>query len=283
MKKQASKKNRMTLILLLAVLLAGLSLLLYPMVADYWNSMHQSQAIASYQETVAEMDDETYEALWQAAEDYNSGLLGNADRFQPTQEEHQRYEELLDVSGSGVMGYVEIPGIDVSLPIYHGTSEEVLQVAVGHIEGSSLPVGGESTHCVISGHRGLPSARLFTDLDQLSEGDIFTLRVLDETLTYEVDQIHVVEPDDITQLEIVEGEDLCTLVTCTLRGQLPPAAGAGPPGGEPGGRGDAHHSGRHADRPAVRGPGDWGAHFAGGPSGDDSAAAAAEKTKGVIP
>ena len=208
----------MTLILLLAVLLAGLSLLLYPMVADYWNSMHQSQAIASYQETVAEMDDETYEALWQAAEDYNSGLLGNADRFQPTQEEHQRYEELLDVSGSGVMGYVEIPSIDVSLPIYHGTSEEVLQVAVGHIEGSSLPVGGESTHCVISGHRGLPSARLFTDLDQLSEGDIFTLRVLDETLTYEVDQIHVVEPDDITQLEIVEGEDLCTLVTCTPYG-----------------------------------------------------------------
>lgn len=114
--------------------------------------------------------------------------------------------------------YVEIPSIDVSLPIYHGTSEEVLQVAVGHIEGASLPVGGESTHCVISGHRGLPSARLFTDLDQLSEGDIFTLRVLDETLTYEVDQIHVVEPDDITQLEIVEGEDLCTLVTCTPYG-----------------------------------------------------------------
>lgn len=122
------------------------------------------------------------------------------------------------MSGSGVMGYVEIPGIDVSLPIYHGTSEEVLQVAVGHIEGSSLPVGGESTHCVISGHRGLPSARLFTDLDQLAEGDIFTLRVLDETLTYEVDQIHVVEPDDITLLEIVEGEDLCTLVTCTPYG-----------------------------------------------------------------
>lgn len=218
MKKQASKKNRMTLILLLAVLLAGLSLLLYPFVADYWNSMHQSQAIASYQETVAEMDDETYEALWQAAEAYNSGLLGNANRFQPTQEEHQRYEELLDVSGSGVMGYVEIPSIDVSLPIYHGTSEEVLQVAVGHIEGSSLPVGGEGTHCVISGHRGLPSARLFTDLDQLTEGDIFTLRVLDETLTYEVDQIHVVEPDDITLLEIVEGEDLCTLVTCTPYG-----------------------------------------------------------------
>ena len=193
-------------------------MLLYPFVADYWNSMHQSQAIASYQETVAEMDDGTYEALWQAAEDYNSGLFGNADRFQPTQEEHQRYEELLDVSGDGVMGYVEIPSIDVSLPIYHGTSEEVLQVAVGHIEGSSLPVGGESTHCVISGHRGLPSARLFTDLDQLSEGDIFTLRVLDETLTYEVDQIHVVEPDDITLLEIVEGEDLCTLVTCTPYG-----------------------------------------------------------------
>ena len=218
MKKQTSKKNRMTLILLLAVLLAGLSLLLYPMVADYWNSMHQSQAIASYQETVAEMDDGTYEALWQAAEDYNSGLFGNADRFQPTQEEHQRYEGLLDVSGDGVMGYVEIPGIDVSLPIYHGTSEEVLQVAVGHIEGSSLPVGGESTHCVISGHRGLPSARLFTDLDQLGEGDLFLFHVLGETLTYEVDQIHVVEPDDVTYLSIEEDEDLCTLVTCTPYG-----------------------------------------------------------------
>lgn len=218
MKKQASKKNRMTLILLLAVLLAGLSLLLYPMVADYWNSMHQSQAIASYQETVAEMDDETYEALWQAAEDYNSGLLGNADRFQPTQEEHQRYEELLDVSGSGVMGYVEIPSIDVSLPVYHGTSDEVLQVAVGHIEGSSLPVGGKSTHCVVSGHRGLPSSRLFTDLDQLGEGDLFLFHVLGETLTYEVDQIHVVEPDDVTYLNIEEDEDLCTLVTCTPYG-----------------------------------------------------------------
>ena len=180
--------------------------------------MHQSQAIASYQETVAEMDDETYEALWQAAEDYNSGLFGNADRFQPTQEEHQRYEELLDVSGDGVMGYVEIPSIDVSLPIYHGTSDEVLQVAVGHIEGSSLPVGGESTHCVVSGHRGLPSSRLFTDLDQLGEGDLFLFHVLGETLTYEVDQIHVVEPDDVTYLSIEEDEDLCTLVTCTPYG-----------------------------------------------------------------
>ena len=218
MKKQASKKNRMTLILLLAVLLAGLSLLLYPMVADYWNSMHQSQAIASYQETVAEMDDETYEALWQAAEDYNSGLLGNADRFQPTQEEHQRYEELLDVSGSGVMGYVEIPSIDVSLPIYHGTSEEVLQVAVGHIEGSSLPVGGESTHCVISGppwpalrpavHRPGPAFR----------GGHFHPAGAGRNPDLRGGPDPVVEPDDITLLEIVEGEDLCTLVTCTPYG-----------------------------------------------------------------
>ena len=218
MKKQASKKNRMTLILLLAVLLAGLSLLLYPMVADYWNSMHQSQAIASYQETVAEMDDETYETLWQAAEDYNSGLLGNADRFQPTQEEHQRYEELLDVSGSGVMGYVEIPSIDVSLPIYHGTDSSVLNIAVGHLEGSSLPVGGESTHCVLSAHRGLPSARLFTDLDRLKTGDTFTLSVLNRLLTYEIDQILIVKPEEVDTLAIEPGQDLCTLVTCTPYG-----------------------------------------------------------------
>ena len=116
------------------------------------------------------------------------------------------------------MGYIEIPSIDVMLPIYHGTSEEVLQTAIGHIEGSSLPIGGPSTHCVISGHRGLPSARLFTDIDQLSEGDTFTLLVLDETLTYEVDQIRIVEPDDTSLLTIEEGQDLCTLVTCTPYG-----------------------------------------------------------------
>lgn len=221
MKKKASKKNRITAILLVAVLLAGLSLLLYPLVSNYWNSIHQSQAIAAYMDDVSELDDSTYDTLWEEAQSYNASLLEDENRFFPDEEEQQQYEQLLRISDdgiNGIIGYIEIPNIDVTLPIYHGTSEEILQVAIGHIEGSSLPVGGLSTHCVISGHRGLPSSRLFTDIDQLSEGDIFTLLVLDEALTYEVDQIRIVEPDDISLLEIKEGEDLCTLVTCTPYG-----------------------------------------------------------------
>ena len=221
MKKKASKKNRITAILLVAVLLAGLSLLLYPLVSNYWNSIHQSQAIAAYMDDVSELDDSTYDALWEEVQGYNASLLENENRFFPDEEEQQQYEQLLRISDdgiNGIIGYIEIPNIDVTLPIYHGTSEEILQVAIGHIEGSSLPVGGLSTHCVISGHRGLPSSRLFTDIDRLSEGDIFTLLVLDEALTYEVDQIRIVEPDDISLLEIKEGEDLCTLVTCTPYG-----------------------------------------------------------------
>ena len=218
MKKKASKKNKFTVMLLVAVLLAGLSLLLYPLVSNYWNSIHQSQAIAAYMDDVSELDDSAYVALWEEAQDYNTSLLDDENRFFPDEEEQQQYEHLLSISNDGIMGYIEIPSIDVTLPIYHGTSEEVLQVAIGHIEGSSLPIGGPSTHCVISGHRGLPSSRLFTDIDQLSEGDLFTLLVVDETLTYEVDQIRIVEPDDTSLLEIEEGEDLCTLVTCTPYG-----------------------------------------------------------------
>ena len=218
MTNKASKKNRVTVILLVAVLLAGLSLLLYPFVSNYWNSLHQSQAIAAYMGDVRKLDDSTYEAMWEEAQRYNASLLEDENRFFPNDEEKQYYEQLLNVSGNGIMGYIEIPSIDVMLPIYHGTSEEVLQVAIGHIEGSSLPIGGESTHSVISGHRGLPSSRLFTDIDQLSEGDTFTLMVLDEVLTYEVDQIRIVEPDDISLLAIEEGQDLCTLVTCTPYG-----------------------------------------------------------------
>lgn len=218
MKNKKAKANRITLILLVVVLLAGLSLLLYPTVADWWNSRHQSQAIASYVDTVTELDEDRYEELLAEARAYNELLLQDENRFLPDEEDLEYYNSLLNVSGSGIMGYVEMPEIDVTLPIYHGTSEEVLQTAIGHIEGSSLPVGGESTHCVISGHRGLPSARLFTDLDQITEGDIFQLHVLDETLTYEVDQISVVEPDDVSLLAIEEGEDLCTLVTCTPYG-----------------------------------------------------------------
>lgn len=211
------KRNKTTILLLLVILI-GLSLLLYPTASDYWNSFHQSRAIASYAETVAELDDDAYEQYLSEARAYNETLLNNHHRYQPTDTETSQYESLLNVSGNGIMAYIEIPSIDVSLPIYHGTADTVLQIAVGHIEGSSLPVGGVSTHCVVSGHRGLPSARLFTDLDKLTEGDVFLLRVLDEVLTYQVDQIHIVEPQEVELLEIEEGKDLCTLVTCTPYG-----------------------------------------------------------------
>ena len=215
MKKK--KKNRTT-ILLVVLLLAGLSLLLYPTVSDYWNSFHQTRAIATYAETVAELDNTQYDELWDAARRYNEALARQGSVLRLSEAQKKEYESLLDVSGLGIMGYVEIPEINCSLPIYHGTEESVLQIAVGHIEWSSLPVGGESSHCVISGHRGLPSAKLFTNLDKLVVGDTFLFRVLDETLTYEVDQILIVEPQEVSALTIREGEDLCTLVTCTPYG-----------------------------------------------------------------
>ena len=200
------------------ILLAGVSLLLYPTVSDYWNSFHQSRAIASYAEQVAKIDPDTYKQLWADAQAYNRSLIGKVGRYDMTDEERAKYESLLNVSGNGIIGYIEIPSINCSLPIYHGTDEAILQIAVGHIEGTSLPVGGSGTHCVISGHRGLPSARLFTDLDKMVEGDTFMMRVLDETLTYEVDQIRIVLPDEMDDLEIEEGKDYCTLVTCTPYG-----------------------------------------------------------------
>ena len=211
------KKNISTIILLL-IFFVGLSLLLYPTISDYWNSFHQSRAIATYAEAVAELDDEDYEKMWQEAEAYNQKLSYQPNRWNLTEEEEEEYNRILDVGGTGIMGYIEIPEIKVSLPIYHGTDEGVLQIAVGHIPGSSLPVGGIGTHSVVSGHRGLPSAKLFTNLDELDEGDVFMIRVLDETLTYEVDKISIVEPDDLTGLEIDPELDLCTLVTCTPYG-----------------------------------------------------------------
>lgn len=212
------RRGAASTIILILVMFAGLSLLLYPTVSDYWNSLHQSRAITEYAEQVAELDNDVYERLWADARNYNQTLLGKTDRYEMTNQERAEYESLLNVSGNGIIGYIEISKISCSLPIYHGTDEAVLQIAVGHIEGTSLPVGGEGTHAVISGHRGLPSARLFTDLDQLAEGDTFVLRILDETLTYEVDQIRIVEPQEIGELEIVEGEDYCTLITCTPYG-----------------------------------------------------------------
>lgn len=215
MKKKTS--DRITMILIL-VLLVGLSLLLYPSVSDYWNSFHQSRAIAGYAEEVANLDTDRYDRLWADAIAYNAALAQGEVVYTLTDEQRAEYESLLDVSGTGIMGYVEIPGIACSLPIYHGTDDAALQIAIGHLEWTSLPTGGANTHCVISGHRGLPSAKLFTDLDRLEEGDVFMLCVLDEVLTYQVDQILIVEPHDTTALQIVPGEDYCTLVTCTPYG-----------------------------------------------------------------
>lgn len=212
------KKSRFMTIFLVIILLAGLSLLLYPTVSDYWNSLHQSRAIASYEKEVANMDEDKYKEMLDDARAYNAKLAERGTSFSLTEEQKNEYESMLDITGTGIMGYVEIPSIQCSLPIYHGTQESVLQIAIGHLEWSSLPVGGESTHCVISGHRGLPSARLFTDLDKLREGDLFMLCVLDEVLTYEVDQILIVEPKDTDALYIEEGKDYCTLVTCTPYG-----------------------------------------------------------------
>ena len=195
------KMNDITTIFLILLLIAGLSLLLYPTVSDHWNAFHSSQAISSYTESVANLTDEQYKIIWSAAVEYNQTLAERGTSFVLSDAQKAAYEKQLDVSGVGIMGYIEIP-----------------QVAVGHMEWSSLPVGGTSSHCVLSGHRGLPSAKLFTDLDKLQEGDIFMLRVLDEVLTYEVDQIRIVEPSQVSDLQLVEGKDLCTLVTCTPYG-----------------------------------------------------------------
>ena len=211
------KKDGTTFILIL-VFLVGLSLLLYPSFSDWWNSMHQSRAVASYVEQVANIDADQYEQLWNQAWEYNASLVGRTNNFILSDEQKAEYNQLLDVGGLGIMGYIEIPIIGVTLPIYHGTAESVLQVATGHLEWTSLPVGGESSHCSISGHRGLPSAKLFTDLDRLVVGDLFMFRVLDEVLTYEVDQILIVEPHETDDLLIEPGKDLCTLITCTPYG-----------------------------------------------------------------
>jgi sortase A len=212
------KKGTLSTALLIAVFLVGLSLLLYPTVSNWWNQHHQTQVIANYQAAVAELDDTSTQEMLAAAQQYNNTLAQRVNRYEPTEEEEAQYQSLLNVGEDGVMGYLEIDAIDVSLPIYHGTGEEVLAVGVGHLESSSLPIGGSGTHTVLSGHRGLPSAKLFTDLDQLTIGDTFVIRVLSEVLTYEVDQIVIVEPEDVTDLEIVEGEDYCTLLTCTPYG-----------------------------------------------------------------
>ena len=211
------KKNGLTLILLF-ILLAGAGLIAYPTFADWWNSFHQSRAVASYAEEVSNMNAEEDEKIIRIAEAYNKKLADSGILWTLNEEQEKEYEEQLNIGSSGIMGYISIPKIDVMLPIYHGIDEAVLQVAIGHIPGSSLPVGGTSSHCVISGHRGLPSARLFTDIDKLVVGDLFTITVLNQTLTYEVDQIRTVEPTDLSDLQIEKGKDYLTLVTCTPYG-----------------------------------------------------------------
>lgn len=211
------KKHRTNLILI-GIVLLGMGLIAYPGFADWWNSLHQSRAVASYAESVANLDANKYSEMLADAEAYNAELAKIGAQWIITDEQMAKYESELAVTDSGIMGYIDIPKIRVTLPIYHGTDETILQIAIGHIAGTSLPVGGASTHCVVSGHRGLPSARLFTDIDKLVEGDTFTMTVLNRTVTYEVDQIRIVEPTDLSNLQIEEGKDFCTLVTCTPYG-----------------------------------------------------------------
>ena len=205
-------------VLWIALFLIGLSLLLYPSISNWWNSMRQTRVISDYSRAVDELPEETYEELLLAARAYNDALPLKADRYEMTESEEAAYKKLLCVEGNGVMGYVEIPKINVSLPIYHTTREDILQFAAGHLPGTSLPIGGLGTHCVLSGHRGLPSAKLFTDLDKMQEGDIFYITVLKQRLTYEVDQILIVDPENMEALEIDPHAELLTLVTCTPYG-----------------------------------------------------------------
>ena len=211
-------KKRVYILLLTAVFIVGLALLLYPSFSDYWNSIHQSRAIADYAEKVKTMDGQKYDKIWQEASEYNSKLNNRNNLFSLSDEERAVYSSTLDIGGTGIMGYIEIPAISVRLPIYHGVDDGILEIGIGHIEWSSLPVGGENSHCVISGHRGLASSTLFTNIDKLKEGDLFMLRVLDEVLSYRVDLISIVEPEDTEKLMPQKGKDLCTLVTCTPYG-----------------------------------------------------------------
>jgi len=210
------KKDKVGILLVL-MLFIGVCGLLYPSVSQYWNSKTQTRAVENYQEILNSLKQEDYEVFFQEADRYNVEL---SELKNPLLNYRQLdgYNEILNINGNGIMGYVSIPKLGVEIPIYHGISAEVLNVACGHLEGTSLPVGGENTHCVLSAHRGLPHAKLFTDLDKLEVGDTFTLTVLNRTLTYQVDQIKVVRPDEIDDVQLVAGKDLCTLLTCTPYG-----------------------------------------------------------------
>ena len=227
---EKKRKHRVSNWVLVLILIIGIGIAAYPAFSEYWNSLHQTRAIMGYAERVAEMSNEEYEQVWNAALDYNERLLDKPNRWAIDSDCLDDYETQLNVDATGNMGYISIPKIDVNLPMYHGTSDMVLQTSIGHITGTSLPAGSAHTdpedwlkpdfasHCVLSGHRGLPSARLFSDLDAMEVGDLFYLTILDQTLTYQVDRITVIEPEDMTELEIIPGKDLCTLMTCTPYG-----------------------------------------------------------------
>ena len=229
-REKKKRKHRVSNLILVLILFIGIAIAGYPAFSEYWNNMHQSRAIMGYAERVAEMTNEEYETVWNAALRYNERLLDMPNRWAIEGEDLDYYETQLNVDATGNMGFISIPKIDVNLPIYHGTSDAVLQTSIGHITGTSLPAGSTHTdeedwlkpdfasHCVLSGHRGLPSARLFSDLDAMEVGDVFYLTILDQTLTYRVDKITVIEPEDISELEIIPGMDLCTLMTCTPYG-----------------------------------------------------------------
>lgn len=211
-------KNTIVIILLFLIIISGICIMLYPTISHTINSLHQSRSISTYSEKVDEMGSEAYKAILRQARDYNQYLMDHSTLCQMTAQEKEMYRQCLNVDESGMMGFIEIPAIHVSLPIYHGTDDRVLQTAIGHLEGTSLPVGGESTHCVLSGHCGLLKAKLFTDLNQLKVGDGFFLRILNENMYYQVDQIQITEPTEKEPLQIVHGQDYCTLVTCTPYG-----------------------------------------------------------------
>ena len=212
------KKRKWITIALLGVFFVGLSVLLYPAVSSYWNSITQSKVVEDYDAMLESLTPEDYSGLFEAARAYNASLAALDFPLNDYGILSQEYSEALNAAGDGVMGYIDIDKLQLKIPIYHGTDESVLSHGVGHVEGSSLPVGGEGTHCVLSAHRGLPSATLFTHLDRLELGDTFRLTVLDQALTYEVDQITTVLPSDGSDLLITDGEDYCTLLTCTPYG-----------------------------------------------------------------
>ena len=210
-------KSRKTTIILLIVFFVGLSVLLYPSISSYWNSKTQSEAIINYEAMLAQYRPEDYSAIFAQADAYNQELRKLNDPYRDYNLVPD-YHSILNIGGTGMIGYISIPKINQELPVYHGTSEGILSVAVGHVEGSSLPVGGESTHSVVSAHRGLPTATLFTHLDRMELGDTFHFTILDRTITYEVDQIRIVDPNDTSLLQIEDGKDYCTLLTCTPYG-----------------------------------------------------------------